>query len=59
METHNIILCKTCKGTGNITWDECVNYHKREYETYSRVCERCDGKGRVIEIITTTYKKLD
>jgi DnaJ-class molecular chaperone len=47
-EKGTIELCENCKGEGIVYWDECTNYHKGEYETYSKECPYCEGSGRMI-----------
>jgi|NOAtaT_6_FD_contig_91_709617_length_2473_multi_2_in_0_out_0_3 hypothetical protein len=47
-----IILCGTCKGTGKTSYEECVNYHKREYDTIFKTCYNCKGSGRLKETTT-------
>jgi hypothetical protein len=48
--THKIILCSVCEGKGVEQWDECVNYHKRDYITHSKNCKQCQGSGLCMEI---------
>lgn len=47
-EAHTIELCKDCKGEGVVYWDECTNYHKGEYDTFSKPCSYCEGSGRIL-----------
>ena len=47
-ENYTIELCTDCKGEGIVYWDECVNYHKGEYDTYSKECTYCEGSGRIL-----------
>jgi hypothetical protein len=47
-EKRTIELCKNCDGEGVYYWDELVNHHKGEYETYSKECGVCEGSGRTI-----------
>lgn len=56
--THEIVLCDTCKGSGRTSYEECVDYHKRDYEIHYKTCERCDGSGRLKKITSVTYEKL-
>jgi hypothetical protein len=47
-EQCTIELCKDCKGEGISYWEECTNYHKGEYDTYSKECSYCEGSGRIL-----------
>jgi DnaJ-class molecular chaperone len=51
-KTVEIILCSTCKGSGQTSYEECVNYHKREYDTIYKTCYNCKGSGRLKHITT-------
>lgn len=54
-----IIICHSCKGHGTIICEELVDYHKREYSTWTETCCNCNGTGR-LEIktskITTAFE---
>lgn len=54
-----IRICEKCKGTGFITCDELVNYHKRDYETWLETCKACNGHGRLIWDTVVTTTKMD
>lgn len=56
--SREIVLCPECKGHGERTWDELVNYHKREYDTHSAPCSNCDGKGRLLKVTTVKWEKV-
>lgn len=58
MITHEIILCPTCKGKGQTSYEECVDYHKREYDTHYQTCTHCNGSGRLKKITSITYEKF-
>lgn len=58
MKTSEIILCSPCKGRGEVSFEECVDYHKREYDTVWKKCINCDGYGRVRMITEITIEKL-
>ena len=58
MKTSEIILCASCKGTGKKSYETCVDYHKREYETVYETCIYCDGKGRLRQVTKVTLEKL-
>lgn len=47
--SNKVVLCDLCHGYGFQSKDECVDYHKREYETSRWPCRRCEGDGRMIE----------
>lgn len=51
-----LMLCDKCQGKGYRSWDECVNYHKREYDTHTETCHFCKGSGRRWQIVTTSYE---
>jgi len=51
-KTIEIILCRTCKGSGQTSYEECVDYHKREYDTIYKTCYNCKGSGRLKQIST-------
>lgn len=53
--SQDIELCHKCEGKGYTTYDECVDYHKREYETHFVKCHFCDGYGRVLKMTTIKY----
>lgn len=57
-ESFEIVICPSCNGRGYKTYEECVDYHKREYETIKTVCDICDGSGRLNKIVRTTFEKL-
>ena len=46
---HKIIICTKCDGSGVYKWDECIDYHKGNYETYEKPCDECNGTGRIFE----------
>lgn len=43
---EEIVLCESCKGVGEINYDEMTDYHHREYKTCITKCDTCGGKGR-------------
>lgn len=55
---NEIVICPACKGTGTHTIETPTDYHKGLYDYTTRECTRCDGKGRLIKVVTTSYKKL-
>jgi DnaJ-class molecular chaperone len=54
--TTEVILCTTCNGKGVTSYDETVDYHKRESVTHVVDCKRCNGTGRLKKITTVTYE---
>ena len=51
-----IIVCTSCQGTGVTTWEVCVNYHKRDYDTHSKTCKGCNGTGLQKRITTVSHE---
>lgn len=47
--SNKVVLCDRCHGYGFQARDECVDYHKREYETSRWPCRHCEGDGRLIQ----------
>lgn len=47
-----IIFCETCKGNGWTEHEELTCYHKRDYRTDYKDCEKCNLTGRVIKTTT-------
>lgn len=45
-----VIDCETCKGTGYTSHEQLTDYHKREYSTFTNLCHKCKGDGRLVEI---------
>jgi len=58
MKTKEVILCSKCNGKGKTSYDTCVDYHKREYDTIFEICNSCDGKGRLWKCVEVTYEKI-
>jgi len=58
-QTVEIILCDHCKGSGQTSYDECVDYHKREYETIYETCYACKGSGRLKKITSVKFECLN
>ena len=56
---REIIICPKCEGTGEIRWDELVNYHKNDYETHYATCKACAGTGRVVKTTEVTFKPYE
>jgi len=54
---ENVKLCENCEGTGIYHWDELADYHKGEYNTFSKTCEECNGSGRILHIEYSASKK--
>jgi len=46
------MICNRCDGTGWIREmrDDSRRYGKPQMNSYSRVCPKCNGKGRVAEM---------
>jgi len=59
MKKVELILCVKCSGEGVIQWDELVDYHKNDYETHTEPCKACNGSGRLVKTIETTYKPFE
>lgn len=57
-DDSRLILCPICKGEGThyILKTEYLYDHYREDYEKEEECPICEGHGRVIEIITVTYK---
>lgn len=52
---REIVVCNACHGTGRETREECVDYHRRDYETVDvGPCHLCEGSGRLS--VTTTVE---
>ena len=52
--THrNIVLCNRCKGMGTLL------IRTSGYDSEYVECANCDGMGRLREIITVKYEKLN
>jgi DnaJ-class molecular chaperone len=49
-----IIVCPTCKGTG----DKKVGNEREGHNHDTELCPDCDGKGRIKRIKTIEYKKI-
>ena len=56
---REIIICPTCDGVGEISWDECTNHHKGEYDTHYETCTACAGTGRVVKTTEVTFKPYE
>lgn len=48
--TRKIINCFECDGHGTIYWDECIDYHRRDYATHIKKCSECGGSGRIVKV---------
>lgn len=48
-------LCGACMGTGLISTDETVDYHRNISISFSTKCKRCEGSGRMVTTIVTSY----
>lgn len=59
VEKNNVIICNKCCGTGSYTTEECVDYHKDEYETTRHKCNMCKGDGRMVELTRTINVQMD
>lgn len=60
--SKELILCPNCKGWGFKAFEECIDYHKKEYNTIEKTCLRCKGDGRLLKTIQVTleaYKKKE
>lgn len=59
--TQEIILCSSCEGSGILQWEECVDYHKGDYETHQKQCNNCNGTGRQLHTkkISNTYEPFN
>lgn len=57
---ESIIICDKCLGHGVTTRKELIDYHHREYDKITEPCDKCDGKGRLNQVIETkvTLTKL-
>lgn len=48
---RKIINCFECKGQGTVSWDYCIDYHRREFAEETKKCSECDGTGRIVKIV--------
>lgn len=55
MDDVTLVLCSKCEGMGYRSWDECVDHHRRDYETRSEECRFCEGSGRRWQTVSTRY----
>lgn len=46
----NVILCPTCKGEGSVKYIHRESGHDAEHR--KKICDRCEGSGRLNEKIT-------
>lgn len=51
--SSRVEACTKCKGSGIYSYEDLVDYHRREYDTKHEKCDRCDGNGRML--IHQTY----
>lgn len=51
-----IIVCMKCNGDGVIVHEELVNYHKRDYATWTETCAKCKGSGMLCKITTVKFE---
>ena len=58
VEKNKVIICIKCHGTGSYTTEECVDYHKNDYETIRHTCKRCKGDGRMVELTRTIDARM-
>ena len=49
-----ILLCDRCEGYGTSQSEVLVDHHKGDYETQYTICFKCNGSGRVRQVIETT-----
>lgn len=49
-EDRSISLCHRCGGTGFYTTEQCVDYHRNDYETTRHSCDICKGDGRMVTV---------
>ena len=56
---EKIVICDECGGVGKIHKCYDVGGHKSEYEYESKVCERCNGSGRMYKEVTVNFKPYD
>lgn len=47
--------CDLCGGTGVQKSEELTDYHRGDYSTFYYKCNACDGLGRRLLTIVTTY----
>ena len=55
--TKKIVCCGRCEGSGVRPYEELVNHHRGEYDTWLDYCTFCGGEGRVIQ--NTYTMRLD
>lgn len=56
---REIIVCDNCKGHGTIGQSELEDYHRGEYRYWNTVCTKCNGSGRMMQVVTTTVEPYD
>jgi len=59
MSEERIVICDKCVGCGIVYWNELVDYHKGDYDTHSKDCERCKGRGVLVKITTVKMRALE
>jgi DnaJ-class molecular chaperone len=47
-QSARIVECSACEGSGVVEKEEMTSYHKREYDVWNEVCQKCDGDGRMV-----------
>jgi hypothetical protein len=52
--THEI--CDVCKGEGTTRKSEMTDYHRREYDTWTILCPKCEGSG-ILDVYTVVRKQ--
>jgi DnaJ-class molecular chaperone len=58
MKTKTIELCTFCKGEGLEHHEIIIDYHKRDYDSWTTTCDQCQGSGRLhvtTEVIREPY----
>jgi hypothetical protein len=59
--TVEVVICinKNCNGKGYTLEEECVDYHKRDYEYIKRPCGYCAGTGRLYKRTVVEYQPIE
>lgn len=56
--TTEVVLCGKCKGHGQTSHEECVDYHKREYDMVYKTCINCNGHGRLWKTTSVKFELM-
>ena len=54
--SYTFVICDGCHGSGKLLFEEVVNHHHNEKETWEETCDACGGYGRFLR--RTYIRKL-